>query len=82
MVMESVTVRVYESIKLAANSIAEDFGFDLSSVTRAFYKQIVRKRRILLNFEYPKPNRESFESIKDAEPGYANVDDMSASMGV
>lgn len=82
MVIASVTVRAYESTKLAANSIAEDFGFDLSSVTRAFYKQIVRKRRILLNFEYSKPDRESLESIKNAEPGYANVDDMFASMGV
>jgi DNA-damage-inducible protein J len=88
MVMASVTVRAYESTKLAANNIADDFGFDLSSVTRAFYKQIVRERRIPLNFEYPKPNRESLQSIKDVErvitdgePGYADADDMFASIG-
>ena len=88
MVMASVTVRAHGSTKLAANSIAEDFGFDLSSVTRVFYKQIVRERRISLNCEYPKPNSESLESIKDVEriiavgePGYADADDMFASIG-
>ena len=89
MAMASVTVRVDESTKLAASSIAEDFGFDLSSVTRAFYKQIVREQRIPLNLEYPKPNRESLDSIREAEqtivkgePGYANADEMFAAMGV
>ena len=89
MAMTSVTVRVDEATKLAASSIAEDFGFDLSSVTRAFYKQIVREQRIPLNLEYPKPNKESLDSIKDAEriitdcePGYASADDMFAAMGV
>ncbi len=89
MAMASVTVRVDESTKLAASSIVEDFGFDLSSVTRAFYKQIVREQRIPLNLEYPKPNRESLDSIKDAdriiaggEPGYASAGDMFAAMGV
>ena len=87
--MASVTVRVDEATKLAASRIAEDFGFDLSSVTRAFYKQIVREQRIPLNLEYPKPNRESLESIEDAEriiadgkPSYANADKMFAAMGV
>ena len=87
--MASVTVRVDEATKLAASSIAEDFGFDLSSVTRAFYKQIVREQRIPLNLEYPKPNKESLESIEDAEriiadgkSSYANADEMFAAMGV
>ncbi len=89
MAMASVTVRVDEATKLAASSVAEDFGFDLSSVTRAFYKQIVREQRIPLNLEYPKPNRESLESIAEAErmiaggeAGYAGADDMFAAMGV
>lgn len=34
--MTSVTVRVDEDTKKQASDIAEDFGFDLSSVTRAF----------------------------------------------
>ena len=67
----------------------EDFGFDLFSVIRAFYKQIVREQRIPLNLEYPKPNKESLDSINEAErmiangeTGYANADDMFVAMGV
>lgn len=46
MATASVTVRVDEDTKRAAANIVEDFGFDLSSVTRAFYRQIVREQRI------------------------------------
>ena len=48
MATASVTVRVDEDTKRAAANIVEDFGFDLSSVTRAFYRQIVREQRIPL----------------------------------
>ena len=87
MATASVTVRVDEATKQAAASIAEDFGFDLSSVTRAFYRQIVREQRIPLNLEYPKPNKESLEALKETEelvasghPGYDSLDDMFKSM--
>ncbi len=87
MTTSSVTVRVDEATKQAAASIAEDFGFDLSSVTRAFYRQIVREQRIPLNLEYPKPNKESLESLKETEkliasehPGYDSLEAMFESM--
>ena len=87
MTTASVTVRVDEATKQAAASIAEDFGFDLSSVTRAFYRQIVREQRIPLNLEYPKPNEESLESLKETEEliksghsGYDSLDEMFKSM--
>ena len=85
----SVTVRVDDLTKREASSIAEDFGFDLSSVTRAFWKQIVREQRIPLNLEYPRPNKESRESIREAEAliaeggeGYKSAKEMFAAMGV
>lgn len=65
--MSSVTVRVDERTKADATRIVEDFGFDLSSVTRAFYRQIVRERRIPLTLSYPEPSEESRQSIEDAE---------------
>ena len=65
MTTASVTVRVDEATKQAAASIAEDFGFDLSSVTGAFYRQIAREQRIPLTLAYPKPNRESLEAIRE-----------------
>lgn len=46
MTMSSVTVRVDARTKEQAANIAEDFGLDLSSVTRAFYRQIVREHGI------------------------------------
>ena len=85
----SVTIRVDESTKRAVNAIAEDFGFDISSITRAFYKQIEREQRIPLSLEYPRPNSESLESIREAEkiiaekrPGYATAEEMFDAMGV
>lgn len=65
--MASVTIRVDEETKNDAARIVEDFGFDLSSVTRAFYRQIVRERRIPLTLSYPEPNEESLRSIREAE---------------
>ena len=67
MATASVTVRVDEDTKRAAANIVEDFGFDLSSVTRAFYRQIVREQRIPLTLEYPTPNLESREAIRGNE---------------
>ena len=85
----SVTIRVDESTKQAVSAIAEDFGFDISSITRAFYKQIEREHRIPLTLEHLKPNKESQESIREAEkivaekrPGYASAEEMFDAMGV
>ena len=89
MATASVTVRVDDATKRAASAIAEDFGFDLSSITRAFYKQIVREQRIPLSLEYPQPNKESMDSIREAEEiiaegrsGYATAEEMFNAMGV
>jgi DNA-damage-inducible protein J len=89
MAMTSVTVRVDEATKKEAAEIAEDFGFDLSSITRAFYKQIVREGRIPLNLSYGEPNKDSLEAIKEAQeliasghPGYSSAEEMFAAMGV
>ena len=84
----SVTIKVDESTKQPMSAIVEDFGFDTSPITRAFYKQIEREQRIPLSLEYPKPNNESLESIREAEkiiaekrPGYATAEGMLDAMG-
>ncbi len=54
----SVTIRVEESTKRAVRAIAEDFGFDISSIARAFYKQIKREGKISPSLaEYLKPDK-------------------------
>lgn len=85
----SVTVRIDSKDKQEVARIAEHFGFDLSSVTRAFYKQMIREQRIPLTLSDPEPNAESLASIKEADAiidqggeGYASADGMFASMGL
>lgn len=90
MTTSSVTVRVDEDTKSAAAKIAEDFGFDLSSVTRAFYKQMVRENRVPLTLSYPEPNEESLLSIKEADEiiskgtsgRLANAEEMYKALGI
>lgn len=51
----SVTIRIDESTKQAAGTIAEDFGFDISPITHAFRKQVEREQVIPLGPECPNP---------------------------
>lgn len=88
--MTTVTVRVDDETKLKASNIAEDFGFDLSSVTRAFYRQMVRERRIPLNLSYePTPNEQTLAAIYEAEEiaqtgrqRFKNADEMFDSLEI
>ena len=72
MSMTSVTVRVDADTKKQAAQIAKDFGFDLSSVTRAFFRQIVREKRIPLNLSHPELPAETLESLEEAKEMLAN----------
>lgn len=87
MAMSSVTVRVDEETKRGAARVAEYYGFDLSSVTRAFWKQMVREDAVPLTLRSERPNEESLEAIRETEeiiekmkrgelPTYASADEM------
>ena len=68
MSMASVTVRVDADTKKQASIIAEDFGLDLSAVTRAFLRQIVREKRIPLNLSYSLPaDTASIVNVENAD---------------
>lgn len=89
MAASSVTIRVDSEVKEGASRIAEHFGFDLSSVTRAFYMQMIRENRIPLNLSDPEPNAESLESSREADEliakgghGYKSADEMFSAMGL
>lgn len=43
------------------------YGLDLSSITMAFYKQIVNTRRIPLKFAPEEPSAESLEAIREGD---------------
>lgn len=65
--MITTTIRCDEGDKRAAAEVAEYYGFDLSSVTRAFWKQMARTGRIPLDFGNEEPNLQSLRSIHEAD---------------
>ena len=64
--MTSMTIRCDEEDKRAASEVAEYYGFDLSSVTRALWKQMARTGRIPLDLGGYEPTAESLASIREA----------------
>ena len=65
--MAKAIIRCDEKDKREAARVAEYYGFDLSSVTRAFWKQIGRTGRIPLDLGNEEPNEESLAAIREAE---------------
>ena len=65
--MATMTIRCDEADKRAAAEVAEYYGFDLSSVTRAFWKQMGRTHRIPLDLGNEMPNAETLRSIVEAD---------------
>ena len=64
--MATMTIRCDEEDKRAAAEVAEYYGFDLSSVTRALWKQMARTGTIPLDLGSYEPNAESLASIREA----------------
>lgn len=62
-----MAIRRDEKDKREAARVAEHYGFDLSSVTRAFWKQMGHTGRIPLDLGNEEPNEESLEAIREAE---------------
>ena len=67
MASSTLTIRIDDDLKREASEVADYYGLDLSSVTRAFYKQMVNTRRIPLTFAPEEPNAESLEAIREGD---------------
>jgi len=67
MAASSLTIRLDSNLKEDAARIVEHYGLDLSSVTRAFFTQIVNTNSIPLSFDYERPNEESLRAIRETE---------------
>lgn len=65
MATSTLTIRIDEELKSQAADVAEYYGLDLSSVTRAFYKQMVNTQAIPLTFEPGQPTDESRVAIAE-----------------
>lgn len=82
-----LTIEIDSDVRDAASEVAEYFGLDLASVTRAFYKQIVREHRIPITLSDPEPSDESLEAIRETEelkaangPGYQTAAELLAAI--
>jgi DNA-damage-inducible protein J len=67
MATSTLTIRIDSELKKEASAVAEYYGLDLSTATRAFYKQMVNTQKIPLTFAPEEPNAESLEAIKEAD---------------
>jgi DNA-damage-inducible protein J len=83
-IMANITIRVDDRTKNEAKQIVESLGLDLSSVTRVFYRQIVREHRVpvSLSLQIPTPQetlaakKEADEILASGVSRYSNLDDM------
>ncbi len=60
-------IRVDEDIKNGAAEVAEYYGLDLASATRALWAQMVRTHSIPLDFNNEIPNDETLEAFRQTE---------------
>ncbi len=66
MATATMTIRCDSQIKAEAAEVAKYYGFDLTSVTRAFWTYLARTRSIPLTFS-EEPNEESLQAIKETQ---------------
>ena len=64
--MATMTIRCDAKLKEEASEVAKYYGFDLSSVTRALWMQMVRNHSIPLFFENDEPNEETIEAFEES----------------
>ena len=67
MAASTLTIRLDSELKKEASKVAEYYGLDLSSVTRAIYKQMVNTHSIPLTLSPEVPNEETVRALKEGE---------------
>lgn len=65
MATSTLNIRVDSDLKQEVSEIAEYYGLDLSTLTRALYKQIVNTHRIPLTFAPEELNEESLAALAE-----------------
>ncbi len=72
--MATVTIRLSDDLKAGAVEVAEYYGLDLGSVTRAFYSQMVREHSIPLDLRSYEPNEESLRAVEETDAAITSGD--------
>jgi DNA-damage-inducible protein J len=83
--MTSVTVRLDEETKRQASHVLEGLGLDISTATRAFYRQIVLQNGLPFSVTYPATTlsaaaQKRFDRadaiLDDGNPGFTTPDEL------
>lgn len=86
----SYALRVDEKLKEEVSAVAEYYGLDLATMTRALWSQIARTKRIPLEFSDEEPNEESLEAIRQTREmiqngtgkAYATAEELFEALGI
>lgn len=81
MAATTLTIRLDSDLKREASEVADYYGLDLSSVTRAFYKQMANTHSIPLTFKAEEPNAESLAAMAEGDAYLASGRDGRYSSG-
>ncbi len=63
--MSQVTVHISDADKQQVDYIVKELGLDMTTVTRAFYRQIIREQRVPLDFSLGLP-AETEEAMEES----------------
>lgn len=77
----SLTIRIDQTLKESAAKVAECYGFDLSTVVRAFFTEMVYTKSIPLTLDYRQPNAGSIKAIEETKTMIADGDNPTYSSG-
>lgn len=77
----SLTIRIDQTLKESAAEVAECYGFDLSTVVRAFFTEMVYTKSIPLTLDYRQPNAGSIKAIEETKTMIADGDNPTYSSG-
>ncbi|MBQ9360711.1 MAG: type II toxin-antitoxin system RelB/DinJ family antitoxin [Lachnospiraceae bacterium] len=76
----TITVRVEEKVKKAANDVFKEVGMDMSTAINVYLKQVIRSNGIPFTVSADIPNEVTIKAIKAAEQGemasFSSIDEL------
>ena len=84
----NISIRMDKDLKLAADSLFEELGMNLTTAFNIFVRQSLREGRIPFDISLNQPNNETIAAMREAEriaddpsvKGYTDLDEMFADL--
>ncbi len=73
----TITVKVKPEIKKQAKQVADDLGFNLSSLVNAYLADLIRNRRVYFDGRPEIPNEYFKQALQESQQDYRNDDSIS-----